>query len=275
LSGTAAAIYARVSTDDQDEDRQIQDCREELDDHPYEISDVSVYADVQTGTTTDRESFNQLVQDVEAGDLDLVISTEVSRLSRSGAQDVMEFITLCLNNDVSVEFTQSPVSLRTEADTMTQAIQRLIVSLMSELASIEHKQKMSRIESGIQAAQAAGKWTGRAPRGFEVGENGRLHVAGEEFLRIRAALERCENGEAVASVADDVGMPESSLRYILNDDERRAMYFDGEADDQRKDAALEEIRPLPEVDVNVDEDEVLEDRVDELEAMVQDLADGQ
>jgi DNA invertase Pin-like site-specific DNA recombinase len=41
----------------------------------------------------------------------------------------------------------------------------MIAGLLGSLAKIEHKQKMRRIRSGIEAAQSAGTWTGRPPRG--------------------------------------------------------------------------------------------------------------
>lgn len=269
---TDAAIYARVSTTDQDESRQIQDCREALDDHPYEITDVRVYADVMAGTTTARDDYIRLIDDIEAGEIDLVIATEVSRLSRSGAQDVMTFISKALENGTSVEFTQSPVSLRTEMDEITQSIQRTIISLLSELANVEHAQKMSRIESGIKAAQNAGKWTGRAPRGFTI-EDGILHVDTSAFLETRAALERVVAGEPIVDVEESTGIPESTLRHIR--DERLDLYFDGDADDDRVDAALDDVRPLPDVDDGRDDQDVdeLVERIAALEQAVDDDQD--
>lgn len=265
---TRAAIYARVSTSDQDETRQIEDCREALDDHPYEIESIETYADVMTGTKLDRDGYRRLVDDVEDDQVDLVIATEVSRLSRSGAQEVMEFITHCLENGVSVEFTQSPVALRTEMDEVTKSIQRTIISLLSELANVEHKQKMERIRSGIRSAQNAGKWTGRPPRGFTVDEHSKtLRVDTVEFLNTRQALERVVDGDALTTVAEESGIPESTLRTLR--DEKLDLFFDGDADDDRVDQALEDVRPLDDVDVetgsNVDE------RVDELEKQVEAL----
>lgn len=274
--GEIAAIYARVSTHDQDEQRQVRDCRDLLDDHPYEIEDVKIYADVQTGTTTARDDYQRLVDDIRDGAVDLVVATEVSRLSRSGAQDVMEFITHCLEENVGVEFTQSPVTLRPGDDVLTQSIQRLIISLLSELANIEHKQKMDRIQSGIHAAQEAGKWTGRPPRGFTTDEKGYLHVDTAEFLETRNALERVLLGESTQEAADATGIPESTLRAILDDEDRRRMYFYGDHDDDRKQVALDELGNLQPPEIQPDPSEesmsgILEEQIravvrDELES---------
>ena len=51
------------------------------------------------------------------------------------------------------------------------------------------------------------------------------------------------------------------------------MYFHGEHSDERKQAALDEIAPLPEVDVDDDLD--LEERVAELEQQLETLANGE
>lgn len=274
MTEATVGLYARVSTDEQNVDRQLQEAHDYVE-QTYPDADLKRYPDVISGASEKRgEYFDDLWDDIENGELDAVVIHELSRISRLGAGQIHEFIEHCLENDVSVKDLEVGLEIDVDASMVDRAVKQMIAGIMGDLARVEHKQKLRRINSGIQAAQNAGKWTGRAPRGFEVGdEDQRLHVDVEEFLRTRAALERCENGEAVATVADDVGVPESSLRYILDDPERLAMYFDGEADDERKQSALEEITPLPEVDV--DEDDDLEDRVAQLEEQIDALASEQ
>lgn len=101
---------------------------------------------------------------------------------------------------------------------------------------------MRRIQSGIRTAQDAGKWTGRPPLGFTV-EDGYLRVKPEEFLRAREAIKRVVADEQTVDVADDLGLPQSSLSRLAS--ERQGLYLRGEADDDRLDAAAEEIEPLP------------------------------
>jgi len=52
------------------------------------------------------------------------------------------------------------------------------------------------------------------------------------------------SGEAATTVADDAGLPSSTLSRLADD--RADLYLGGEADDDRVSAALEEITPLPE-----------------------------
>lgn len=266
-------LYARVSTADQDVERQLQEAREFAAD-AYPDASIEMYPDVISGATEQRgEEFERLWTDIAEDELDAVVIHELSRISRLGAGQIHEFLQHCLDHETSIKDLEVGLDIDVDASMVDKAMKQMLAGIMGDLARVEHKQKIRRINSGIKAAQSAGKWTGRAPRGFYVGEDDqRLHVDTEAFLRTRAALERCESGEPVAAVADDLGMPESSLRYILDDDERLRMYFYAEAEDERKAAALEEIRPLDEP--ALDEDEGLKERVDDLEEKIDELASG-
>ena len=167
---------------------------------------------------------------------------EISRLSRLGGGEVLEFIQHCLDNDTSVEDREVGLTIDVTDDVVDQAVTELLVGVMGQLAKIEHKQKMRRIRSGIRAAQDAGKWTGRPPLGFTV-DDGYLRVKPEEFLRVREGVERVVAGQQTTEVADDLGLPTSTLSRLAS--ERQELYLRGEADDDRLDAAVEEIEPLP------------------------------
>jgi hypothetical protein len=133
---------------------------------------------------------------------------------------------------------------------------------MGDLAQIEHQQKLQRIRSGVRAAQSAGKWTGRPPAGFVV-EDGYLRVDPAEFLHVREALVRVDRGESFASVADDTGIAESTLRSLHQD--RRELYLGGEAEDKRVDDALTDVRPLEDARAEDPNLEELRERVERLE----------
>jgi DNA invertase Pin-like site-specific DNA recombinase len=118
----------------------------------------------------------------------------------------------------------------------------VVVNIIGGLANIEHQQKLERVRSGIRAAQNAGKWTGRSPRGFTVGDDKRLRISSEEFLETREALARLSRGESQSGVAKDTRISQSALSRLYND--RQKLYLQRMADDNRVNAALEEIRPL-------------------------------
>ncbi|ELZ43059.1 Resolvase domain-containing protein, partial [Halorubrum coriense DSM 10284] len=124
------------------------------------------------------------------------------------------------------------------------------------------QQKLQRIRSGVRAAQDAGKWTGRPPAGFEV-EDGYLRVNPAEFLHIREAVARVNRGEPYADIAESTGVAESTLRSLEAD--RKDLYLAGEAEDDRVDDALTDVRPLEDTRAEDPDFEELRKRVERLE----------
>lgn len=252
-----AAIYARVSTSRQNLQRQIRDCEEELEQSAYDIGDVRKYTDVHTGSENlERGRYQELWRDIEAGEVDLVITSESSRISRTGSQEFLAFINHCLEHGVALEVLSMPISFKFGDSELEQAINRVVAALMAELDALELAQKKERINSGIAAAQDAGVWTGGEPTGFRLdkkaeGGDGRLHVDVDEFLRFRRALERIADGESQRSVAQSSSFTRTLLNKAYN--HQRELYFRAEPEAVYEDgqkaakvrAALEESGLLP------------------------------
>jgi DNA invertase Pin-like site-specific DNA recombinase len=257
-----AAIYARVSTADQDVGRQLDEAREHLE--RLGAEEVEEYPEVVSGAadTDTREVYNDLLDDVASGRFDLVVVHEISRLSRLGPTEIHEFIQHCLEHDTGVEALDVGLKIHVDDGELQQTIYSMVARLMGDLAQIEHKQKLQRIRSGVRAAQDAGKWTGRPPAGFEV-VDGYLRVDPAEYLHVREALARVDRGEAYADVAADTGVAESTLRSLEAD--RRDLYLAGEADDDRVDEALDDVRPLDDLRVGSTELDELRERVERVE----------
>lgn len=254
------AIYARVSTSRQDPDRQLDDLRGFVDrEHP--TAEVEQYVDIISGETEGGgEQYQQLRADIAADKLDLVVVHELSRLSRLGGGEIHNFIQHALEHDTSVRDLEVGLSLDVDDSMVDRAVTQMIANLMGDLARIEQKQKIRRIQSGINAAQEAGKWTGRPPRGFTV-EDGHLRVDPEEFLRVRAGVERVAAGENATDVAEDIGLPATTLRELHR--ERAALYLGGDTDDDRVERALEDVEPLEDIRPDDDLDERIRDIVHE------------
>ena len=239
-------LYARVSTADQDPQRQLDELREFAKD-TYDDPEIHTYADIISGTETDRgEEYQRLRSDIEAGALDIVVVDELSRLSRLGAGEIHGFLEFCLSHETGVQDLEVGLEISLEDDLVDRAVSQLIAGVMGDLARVEHKQKLRRIQSGIDAAKEAGRWTGRPPAGFDV-EDGYLQVNADEFLTIRRALERVEQGSTYAEAADGTPIAESTLRALYDD--RRDLYFYAEAEDERLQAAAQELEPLEKPDI--------------------------
>ena len=257
-----AAIYARVSTADQDVGRQLDEARDHLE--RLGVEDVEEYPEVVSGAadTETREVYNGLLDDVASGRFDLVVVHEISRLSRLGPTEIHEFIQHCLEHDTGVEALDVGLKIHVDDGELQQTIYSMVARLMGDLAQIEHQQKLQRIRSGVRAAQSAGKWTGRPPAGFVV-EDGYLRVDVAEYLHVREAVARVDRGEPYATVAEETGVAESTLRSLETD--RRELYLAGEADDDRVDEALDDVRPIDDLRTEPADLDQLRDRIERVE----------
>ncbi|WP_233560833.1 recombinase family protein [Haloarcula sp. Atlit-47R] len=158
-------IYACVSTTDQDPKRQLEELRE-FAEHSYDEPDLHTYTDTISGTETDRgEEYQRLRSDIEDGILDVVIVHELSRLSRLAAGEIRDFLEFCLSHEMGIQDLEVGLAISLDDDLTDRAVSQLIAGAMGDLARVEHKQKLRRIQSGIDAAREAGRWTGRPQLG--------------------------------------------------------------------------------------------------------------
>jgi len=75
------AIYARVSTEDQNADKQVDICQESCRKESHEI--FKIYKDVISGTKESRPEFNKLLEDMRHYKFDAIMVTKLDRLGRS------------------------------------------------------------------------------------------------------------------------------------------------------------------------------------------------
>ena len=82
--GVTVACYARVSTADQQLDRQIESITEYAQNRlGASLQDIYIYRDKSTETDTDRSGYQALMDTADAGNIDAVIIHQVSRIAPS------------------------------------------------------------------------------------------------------------------------------------------------------------------------------------------------
>ena len=240
-SPTKAAIYARVSTKDQDTSSQVEVCVQHAKDHP-DIDEWETYGDVMSGHDDSREDYVRMKEDIANGEYDYFICSEFSRISRND-NEIKNFISDCFEREMGVEVVQSSFSVAPDADAITRQAMKIVADTLANIATMENLQKIDRINRGIKHAREAGKWTRKPPAGFEVDpETSHLQVNVEEFLAIREALlEHYYNGTPWPQLADAAGVSRTTLSRIYNDEERRRLFIHGEGWDKwdRDEIALE------------------------------------
>lgn len=211
------AIYARVSTDEQDLQRQLEACTEyALSTFDVARSQITYYEDTGTGGDTQRQAFQALLSDVESGVVDAVVVHEISRLSRS-MSDLSATVDRFKDAGVALHVYERDLVVDPASDDpMTEAF----FYLMGVFAQLERDMIRQRVRSGIREAQRQGKHTGRTPYGFTTDDEGYL-IPDEKYETACVALERLHAGESRRSVSKATGISRRTLGRI---EERQEMY---------------------------------------------------
>lgn len=136
--------YVRVSTIEQNEERQIRDLKENG-------KVERIFMDKASGKDTNRPKLKEMLEYVREGDT-LVIS-EYSRLARS-TRDLLDIIEQLKGKGVTV------ISMKDNFDTSTPQGE-LMLTLMAGIATFERKLMLQRQREGIAIAKEQGKYKGR------------------------------------------------------------------------------------------------------------------
>lgn len=153
--GQRAAIYARVSTLGQDTDRQLADLGRLADHRGLEV--VHIAEEKMSGARSDRPARQKLIAMAQAGRIDAILVTELSRWGRS-TQDVLRTLDQLANWNVSLIAANGiDLDLRTASG-------KMMVTLLAGFAEFERDLASERIRSGLARAKNAGKSLGR-PKG--------------------------------------------------------------------------------------------------------------
>ena len=187
----AVAGYARVSTKDQTLDRQLTGIFEYAErEFGVNRSDVDIYRDKSTGTDVERSGYQALVEAVDAGEVDVVVVYEVSRVARS--------ISDLSRTAERVEAAGAELHVVSEGLTIRPGdgdpYQDALFQLLGVFAELEAKIKRKNVAEGIAARQESDEYHhGPAPLGFEK-DDGRL-IEGPEYHRVVSVLDEVARGE--------------------------------------------------------------------------------
>jgi len=141
--------YARVSTQDQNLDRQLDNLRN--------VGCERIFNEKMTGTKSDRPELKTMLLTLRSGDV-LVIDS-FSRLSRS-TKDLLDLVDKLTGMGVHL------VSLKENLDTTT-ATGKLMLTMLSALSQFERDLIAERTIDGLKAARARGRSGGRPRLGTD------------------------------------------------------------------------------------------------------------
>lgn len=195
------ACYCRVSTQEQNLDRQKEATTEYTQKHlETALADTKVYTDKSTGTDTERSDYQQLLKDVEQGlpksewygdgKIDAVVVKSVSRVARS-IRDLDRTADHLHDHNTELHLIDEGLVMRPDED---DPFQRAMFQLLGVFAELEASITQQRVKEGIAIRQQNEDYHhGPAPLGFE--KNDGMLIEAPDFDNVRATLEMVANDE--------------------------------------------------------------------------------
>ena len=181
--------YIRVSSTDQNEDRQLIAL------HEAGVEERNIYMDKLSGKDFNRPRYKRLVKKLQAGDLLYVLS--IDRLGRNYEEIQNQWRVLTKEIGIDICVIDMPLlDTRTCKDLMGTFIADLVLQILSFVAQSERENIKKRQEQGIAAAKARGIHMGRPVK--EAPDNFGLLVKQWEKKQIPldAVLRECNMSEA-------------------------------------------------------------------------------
>ena len=141
------AAYCRVSTDSDEQatsyDAQVEHYTEFIQKKP-EWEFAGIYADdgISGTNTKKREDFNRMIDDCEAGNIDMIITKSISRFARN-TLDCLKYIRQLKDKNI-------PVFFEKESINTMDAKGEVLITIMASLAQQESQSLSQNVKLGLQ-----------------------------------------------------------------------------------------------------------------------------
>lgn len=193
--------YIRVSSREQNEDRQLIAMRE------AGVPEKNIFLDKQSGKDFNRPQYIKLLNVIKPGDLLFIKS--IDRLGRDYTEILEQWRVITKERDIDISVIDMPLlDTRRGKDLMGTFISDLVLQILSFVAENERMNIKQRQAEGIAAAMNKGVRFGRPPKPLP-----------ENFSEI---YRRWNAGELSGlAAAKECGMPLSSFRYRAEKVQRR------------------------------------------------------
>ena len=218
-----AAIYIRLSKEDEKEDKEKNSesiinqkniILKFISDNHYKLADIYV-DDGYTGTNFERPEFKRMINDIEHGKINMVITKDLSRLGR-------DYITT--GEYIEKWFPKHNVryiSLLDGIDTMLDTTNNEIAPFKAIINDMYSRDNSKKIKSALRIKQQQGKWVGGCPPfGYMVDPNDRNHliINEKEAPIVKKIFTMALNGKSKNQIINQLYMekilPPSQLRNI-------------------------------------------------------------
>lgn len=185
--------YFRVSSRDQNEDRQLIALKE------VGVPEKNIYLDKQSGKDFNRPQYKKLLRKMKKDDLLYIKS--IDRLGRNYEEILQQWRVLTKEKCIDIVVLDMPLlDTRRGKDLMGTFLSDIVLQVLSFVAENERTNIKQRQAEGIAAAKAKGVRFGRPPRPLP-----------ENF---HSCYQRWKQGEITGTAAaKECGMPLASFRY--------------------------------------------------------------
>lgn len=173
-----AALYARVSTKDQNCALQLTDLRRYAERMNW---DATEYVE-KASSVKKRPVFDRMIADARAGRIDVVVVWRIDRFARS----MKDFVTTTLELAawrVRLVSTQENVDSGNE-----NPFAQFMLKLLALLAELERNIIVERVNAGVAEAKRQGKHCGRPAKIFRRDEAARLRQSGLSWRAVAKRL---------------------------------------------------------------------------------------
>ncbi len=184
--------YIRVSTREQNEDRQLIALRE------MSVPEKNIFMDKQSGKDFDRPQYKKLVKKLKPGDLLYIKS--IDRLGRNYEEIQNQWRLLTKDKGVDIVVLDMPLlDTRRGKDLVGTFLSDIVLQVLSFVAENERTNIRQRQAEGIAAAKARGVKFGKPPRPLP----GNFHEAYQSW----------KSGKCTCTAAaQECGLPLSTFR---------------------------------------------------------------
>lgn len=181
--------YIRVSSTDQNEDRQLIAL------HGRGVSDERIYMDKQSGKDFKRPQYRRMVRKMKKDDLLYIKS--IDRLGRNYKEIQEQWRILTKDKGIDICVIDMPLlDTRQCKDLMGTFIADLVLQILSFVAENERANIRQRQAEGIEAAKARGVRFGRPPLETPEHFEKTVHLWEKKKINIQEALERSGMSES-------------------------------------------------------------------------------
>ena len=196
------AIYCRVSTQMQSTDRQKEDLLAVADRLNYHVDEENIYIDIITGYSVgeDRPRYSALLEEVEKGNIDTILFSELTRLGRNSTELLAEVQRL-QNKGITLYFEKQDLWVKSDKKDLGS---RILLAVLAITTSYEIELFAERSISGkINKVNNGGGVGGdNNAYGYMNDENKKMIIREDEAIVINRIFNMYADGKSTIEICD-------------------------------------------------------------------------